>query len=711
MDSHPARPKKTDIVRKRTGCQNCKDKRRKCDETRPECLACVRRGIRCSGYNRQVTFRDVTSQAAESSKRFEEARWAELRLEDERRKRRRTEPPSDDSSPPNHPSDDPTETPAHTETLARNPPAPAPLPPWHALSNDGWLASPFTLPWALLDTSGAGVPFQGIRPDSTAAATEAGSPAPTISLAIPSSAQLTESGNPGSQEIASLVMQPHSPALSTTPWDEFLVNEGSPDSSSSGSSILGEPDSDCRISLSLEEALIQHFDKNVAPSIPVNIAFPDLFRQSNFFRAAVLALAASSLQFARPLSLDRNSLCRVYSDKSIWTFYDTAVKGLQAQLQNAKRHNSEELAGAALLLAYHELDVGTALGILNHASGLDAIASKLDFAASSLPELFKAWRMLRYDVRFMRTPTRPSRYVADGYDVPCFLDPQLAIRDILSRVHGLHSRYAMEASFWHEISPGGPSASEKAAAWLCSVLGRVCDHRNFQRRDFYKDTLTPQAILEQCEIMSRRLDTWHKGLCEHDLPIASLGTEQDMISGQSFETVITYRFSDDRKALDYVMYLVSRMTCNYLRSVFDPSASASATEAWAKVVLGIVCGMDMQRRIQFTVLRIDLLLTIAATLCESTNFATTVLDYLIPKVTASGIAGVDGLSWLWLKSAMELLLKEKRKGRAVRFFMDSMEEDSQPWQWISKHQIAVFGDYNGKGYFRDSYSVDYMPSD
>ncbi|CCF35298.1 hypothetical protein CH063_01277 [Colletotrichum higginsianum] len=37
--------------RSRGGCSNCKRRKRKCDETRPDCRACQRRGIQCEGYS------------------------------------------------------------------------------------------------------------------------------------------------------------------------------------------------------------------------------------------------------------------------------------------------------------------------------------------------------------------------------------------------------------------------------------------------------------------------------------------------------------------------------------------------------------------------------------------------------------------------------------------------------------------------------------
>lgn len=38
------------MPRSRSGCLNCKRRKRKCDEQRPGCQACTRRGIQCEGY-------------------------------------------------------------------------------------------------------------------------------------------------------------------------------------------------------------------------------------------------------------------------------------------------------------------------------------------------------------------------------------------------------------------------------------------------------------------------------------------------------------------------------------------------------------------------------------------------------------------------------------------------------------------------------------
>lgn len=39
------------MARSRGGCLNCKARKRKCDQARPECHACSQRGMRCQGYS------------------------------------------------------------------------------------------------------------------------------------------------------------------------------------------------------------------------------------------------------------------------------------------------------------------------------------------------------------------------------------------------------------------------------------------------------------------------------------------------------------------------------------------------------------------------------------------------------------------------------------------------------------------------------------
>lgn len=57
----PPRPKKTSIVRSRTGCKGCRERRTKCDEVRPVCGTCARLKTACKQFNPKFEFRQVTA--------------------------------------------------------------------------------------------------------------------------------------------------------------------------------------------------------------------------------------------------------------------------------------------------------------------------------------------------------------------------------------------------------------------------------------------------------------------------------------------------------------------------------------------------------------------------------------------------------------------------------------------------------------------------
>ncbi|KAL3965566.1 hypothetical protein ACCO45_002570 [Purpureocillium lilacinum] len=63
------RPKKTNIVRSRGGCGPCRNMRRKCDESKPDCMRCERSGKACWYGSPDLRWLDATSWAAVKSKR------------------------------------------------------------------------------------------------------------------------------------------------------------------------------------------------------------------------------------------------------------------------------------------------------------------------------------------------------------------------------------------------------------------------------------------------------------------------------------------------------------------------------------------------------------------------------------------------------------------------------------------------------------------
>ncbi|UNI24303.1 hypothetical protein JDV02_010840 [Purpureocillium takamizusanense] len=60
----PPRPKKTRIVRTRTGCSTCRKRRTKCDEKKPSCGTCSRLGLTCQQSPPKFEFKNVSFSSA-----------------------------------------------------------------------------------------------------------------------------------------------------------------------------------------------------------------------------------------------------------------------------------------------------------------------------------------------------------------------------------------------------------------------------------------------------------------------------------------------------------------------------------------------------------------------------------------------------------------------------------------------------------------------
>ncbi|PLB44570.1 hypothetical protein P170DRAFT_392911 [Aspergillus steynii IBT 23096] len=69
----PPRPRKTDIVRSRTGCQPCRQRKTKCDERKPTCGTCARLGKVCQDRGPEFRFRVVTGPTGRVSPEAEQS--------------------------------------------------------------------------------------------------------------------------------------------------------------------------------------------------------------------------------------------------------------------------------------------------------------------------------------------------------------------------------------------------------------------------------------------------------------------------------------------------------------------------------------------------------------------------------------------------------------------------------------------------------------
>lgn len=677
-------------------------------------MACVRQGVACSGYQRDLLFKDVSEQAAESSRKFEAARWAALRQEDAKKKKKR------DQTERRHSSEGGTETIESPEgapiSALLQAGLPCPSSTSEASSQDAFFFS------CSLDISA----INGIGEDQEQLSEMVSFGELNEEASVFFDAGLNGTSNFERELIMPAIEYPPNDCVATSdsPAEPRSNHSDGPDMDSPDSDQdqlvesrrskrqitlannhhLGDPTTDCQLSSPTENILVRHFDNYVTGLLPVSIKVSDLYGSNQCFQYAVLALAASNMTAFRPEIAQKHTNTQVLDCKSGWNYYSAAVKELNRQLQHPGKGQDQQLAGAAILLAYYEISSGSPYGVRNHVRGLNAIASKLDFADTPMPELYKAWRMLRYDVRFFTVPLRETTSSLDLHDAFSMLDPQLAIRDILSTLWALHTRYAIEASFGSTNDAQGHSASQQASAWIRSTLGRQCDHRNYKLGGFHTQNLTLEEVAEQCGRFSKRLDQWHKTLRFQDHPMMKLDTVDCCVEGPGFETIVPLHFPDSGSALDYMMYLLSRLICHYLRSLYDPTVSATTAETWAKVILGIVCGLDTRRQ-RFTALSVPAILWTTALLCEGTNIANIILAGVLPRLRQSDLTTTEAIAATYVKDVLEVVLRERLRGRAIRVAIVSIEEEQELWQEAQGYSMLAFGDYNGKGHFRACHSV------
>lgn len=710
-----------------------------CDETRPECQACSRRGVRCSGYRSSLLFKDVSKITADASKRFESARWASIRREDAQRRGSK----ADEILPR-----------SAQETIS-NPTISQQLPLHSPISNESTeriipeSGDPFQsnmlrtchipvltrFPADDISTPGStsslvqyheSTTLSDVVFESTEYLLEGCSQASTTDTQRSNfRPSMSENSDNGENDIlAASNGHPHLGNTGTEDRDNsdetahsdrsmsFEVPGDMPQTVSSIPSLataetlpMHAPVSECILSSSVESILSSHFTEHVVAKTPVPAAFENLNLDNKCFKYAMLALSAVELMLSKAGDIHELPSTQQPAKQTARELYSMAMQEMTHELELHGNIATRHLAGAALLLAYYEIACGCHIGIRNHTDGLNALLSKSDSWISFDPQFIKAWRMLLYDLRFQTLPTRRNAFDVDLQDGFSMLDRRLAIRNILSHLWLLHGRYVMETAFKTENGNSDLSASEQASAWLLSVLGRQCDYRHYHAKNFFANDLSKDEILKQCTRFERLLDEWHSSLAALDLPQVELGSAKSFWHGSSFDTIIPFNFRNNDVGFDFALYLISRLICGSLKASFDHSAFAPISETWGKSIVSTFCGLSWHRD-RFTLLGPPSALLMTALLSEGSNVIKSILYGLIPRVEEADVSVSEAIPWRLLKKLLKFQLKEKSRGRNIRFAIAGVEDSADKWQIAGEFSVAVFGDDCGKRYFRDTHYID-----
>jgi hypothetical protein len=83
-----------------------------------------------------------------------------------------------------------------------------------------------------------------------------------------------------------------------------------------------------------------------------------------------------------------------------------------------------------------------------------------------------------------------------------------------------------------------------------------------------------------------------------------------------------------------------------------------------------------------------------------------VLEGVIPYVLGKGLPVAELASWFYLKKGLEIVRRERVRGRNVRSMLVTLDEDYEKGLFDTECSFLGFGDYNGRGHFRDVYAMD-----
>lgn len=494
-------------------------------------------------------------------------------------------------------------------------------------------------------------------------------------------------------------------ALASLPWGNLLVTREDDPPTPLDMPPCPHPAQAPSLKLPTEDILLQNFEIHLAPTIFGERTPLNMLQAGNSLRAAALALSVSHME----LGHDSITQSLRLSPSDGLRYYDLAMRNTAHRLEQPGRHHDEQLVGTALLLAYRDLIVGSIRDVQHHLRKLQSIMSNSKRMSAHAMALFKASRILQYDFRLTRNPTRKSTTAIDASELQGLLDPQLAIRDILARLTHLYGRYSMEASFRSDDGGyGDVGASSKAVQWIQQMLNRQCDFRQFQQRDYHDQDLTAEELQDQFDILSQRLDVWHHGLCDHDLPRPNLGTEEDFIVANPLGTIMTFRFASEHKAVDYLLYLLSRLICSRLQSILRSKRTNARGQAWGRVMLGVMASMDVDRQ-KISFHSIENLLFTMIEVSEGTDLPMAILHTFIPRFSSSCWNSQGAACWAFVRQTAELVIRERLCGKdiwSVLVARDDYETDKD-WYGACNRRVVVFGhDSSGVG-FRE---LHFLPS-
>ncbi|KAH8655437.1 hypothetical protein BX600DRAFT_469647 [Xylariales sp. PMI_506] len=761
---YPARPKKTNIVRNRTGCRTCRLRKKKCDETKPVCRACQRIGVECQGYAPRFEFRDATPSVAQdqsppgevnnvhhgsTTAATHELSYITTVAGGPGRSYRKIE-----DGPPGYNFLSPSPVSRHKERQSEH----------HLDEPDATDIEAPALKRRLTDAN-IGLVIPKLEPDDpvlrspqslfdnvvkTPSSVGNETPIPHSPPDRKHSFELTSPRrwNPGSSmegQSNSKISEGHQSHEDESQADEWLQLSAS---SSPSNHII----------FMLDTIYAHHLELHFNRILP-NTMRPYLRRlpESGFLRSSILAVGAGSLYrfgtVGRGHQLQQSQhgfdtiSPSLHKERSVRHYGDALKQIIAASAGPVSPELQEALLAAVLLLCYYELELGGFSGLRSHIRGANAIITSCFgglSASQSGRDLLQLWSGFRSTHCTWKMPhhalepegqvsssssSSSSFGVGSSLAVRYSFRPSrtIAIAEILGEIIEARQRLVVSMCTQHTPDQRRHSNAGADADTIgeedpgMQMLARLSSRLGFEVSDVDKAEVRrtwyhgESALLDLMGVCRRRLDDWHADLPFSSLPVdpfprksVTVGQQQDN------STLRPLLFSSSGAAMDFVYYALGCLLSdeNCLRETLLTSNQASKPERdvgspnlWVSVILRTIIGIDLEslekpRMFPFNLQEILYFLALA---CNRESDLSFIVDVLFPRLEACA----RGTDWEWVQfngRLVGLIAEQASRGRQVLHMLPRAERFVGPETMFDlkhKFQVLVHGRINGGGLFSD----------
>ncbi|RDW77508.1 hypothetical protein BP6252_05561 [Coleophoma cylindrospora] len=692
----PLRPrlKKTNIVRARTGCQTCKRRKLKCDEGKPECRACLNRGIECEGYAQRIAFRNDTNSTVQRVINLEKQKWTVIRAEQAQestskksaRKRKRSMDSSENDDKQNSDATESSTRSAATKHLmvdgSKSPTTARPYGHKQVISDSpaGSSKETSTAATQLLALSGS-LKTRGLSYEKIDLASLDGGVYSHKSEA--SEYQTSDTTNTPSTTVARRDSYMDCGSSCGPSQTDVTLDYGSLyDEMSTPSTLTNStererwsyfPETNNNLELTqTEDSYILYWCTTLLPQLPpVFRRCESTWSKFKYFRNATLSLASADIAHAnigrrgaskkQALSISQHRL------KSL-DYYSEALENLS--VASSTTHDLiEECAKLAVLLvfAFFEMESGTFAGSVVHVRQMDKLITEnihLYSTSADGKDLICACTALRAQLSCDCIPWRYDGFpycMASNAIKLCIQEamqysatPYEHLIPLLAEICHLNELVSMGQTF------GFDSSVSTYRAWVKSLDDFGYCSPGLQLSEEH----SPSELRGRLKAATLMLDTWHDSLEVLELPFeghTSLDTEKcDNVPGIRIKPL---RFHSHESAMNYARYACAQLFCS--QSNLDRCTSLSAPEpnevsAWALLILRIVAGLDPLACVEQNTFKIGILWILSRiTLLCASNEVVAWIEFWLQKAWQSGVSKEASIP-------LSIILKYVRKVRVLQ---------------------------------------------